>query len=207
VTARWRFKGDEVDDPPICSRVEGDTPVIPIPKLELSAATLKLIIAIGCVALLALLVQDRNRWKAKTSHYAELLAGERAVHSANIANIRAAAEQARRADAANAARVRADQAAINERSLDDYESRIAAARAAAQRLRRGNETAAADHGDRRATAMPGLPAAARDLAQAADEDRLPESDALIATEQAIQLDELIKWVRRQAAVPVNGDPD
>lgn len=29
---------------------------------------------------------------------------------------------------------------------------------------------------------------------------------MIATEQAIQLDELIQWVRRQAAVPANVAP-
>ena len=57
MTGRERFKIDEVDDPRICNR----TPVIPIPKLELSAVALKLIIGIGCALLLALLVQDRNR--------------------------------------------------------------------------------------------------------------------------------------------------
>jgi hypothetical protein len=34
--------------------------------------------------------------------------------------------------------------------------------------------------------------------------RLPLADRLEATEQAIQLDELIKWVRAQAAVDSNG---
>ncbi|HJS40903.1 MAG TPA: hypothetical protein VJ763_05815, partial [Sphingomicrobium sp.] len=63
--------------------------------------------------LLALLVQDRNRWKAKASHYAEVLAGERAAHLATQANYSAAAERARQADAANAARVKASQAAIS----------------------------------------------------------------------------------------------
>ncbi len=203
MTGRERFKIDEVDDPRICNR----TPVIPIPKLELSAVALKLIIGIGCTLLLALLVQDRNRWKAKASHHAELLASERAVHSANIGNIRAAADQARRADAANAARVRAANAAINERSLNDYENRIAAARAGAERLRRNAGTASADHGGGGATAVPELPTAPGELAQAPGKGRLPPADALIATEQAIQLDELIKWVRRQSAVPVNGAAD
>ncbi len=49
-------------------------------------------------------------------------------------------------------------------------------------------------------AFPLPPAAA---AQAAGEDRLPQSDRLTATEQAIQLDELIKWVRAQAEVDNN----
>ena len=56
--------------------------------------------------------------------------------------------------------------------------------------------AAADPGAGRSAPMPGLSAAAGGAAQAAGQDRLPPADALTATEQAIQLDELIKWVQR-----------
>jgi hypothetical protein len=160
-------------------------------------------IAVTVVVLLALLIHDRNRWKAKTAHYSELLSAERATHAATVANYRAAAEQARQADAANAARVKGEQAAINERTAHDYQSRIAAARAAAERLRR-HAGAQADPRDRGATPVPGLSAAAEGSAEGAGEDRLPEPDALIATEQAIQLDELIKWVRRQHAIDNSG---
>ena len=52
-------------------------------------------------------------------------------------------------------------------------------------------------------ALPGLSAASGGAAQAAGEDRLPAPDALTATEQAIQLDELIKWVKAQAAIDPN----
>lgn len=180
--------------------------MIPIPSIRLSAASLKLVIGIACALLLALLIHDRNRWKAKTHQYAELLAGERAAHTGTAANYRAAADRARRADAANAARVRADQAAINERTSHDYETRIAAARAAAGRLR-GREAARADPGDGRAAPVPGLSAAAGTIAEAASQDRLHQPDRLIATEQAIQLDELIKWVRAQGRIEVNGGPD
>jgi hypothetical protein len=51
--------------------------------------------------------------------------------------------------------------------------------------------------------MPGVPAAARGAAQSARQNRLLADDALIATEQAIQLDELIKWVRSQGKVDNN----
>jgi hypothetical protein len=51
--------------------------------------------------------------------------------------------------------------------------------------------------------VPGLSAAARGADEAAGQDRLPRSDELTATEQAIQLDELIKWVRSQAAIDPN----
>jgi hypothetical protein len=39
--------------------------------------------------------------------------------------------------------------------------------------------------------------------QAADQDGLSPQDRLIATEQAIQLDELIKWVEAQGRVQPN----
>ena len=164
---------------------------------------LQLVLAVACAALLALLVQDRNRWKSKTERYASLLAAERSAHSATVAGYRAAAEQARRADAENLARVKAEQAQINERTRDDFESRIAAARGRAGELRRQASGPPADPGRGAAAPVPGLPSAAEGAARAAGEDRLSQSERLIATEQAIQLDELIKWVRRQAGV----DPD
>jgi hypothetical protein len=52
--------------------------------------------------------------------------------------------------------------------------------------------------------VPGLPATPGQSHQTAREDGLSISERLIATEQAIQLDELIKWVRLQAAVDNNG---
>lgn len=178
--------------------------MIPIPKLAFSAPMLKLILGIACALALALLIHDRNRWKAKTAHYAELLAAERGAHAGTVANYRAAAEQARQADLANAERVRARQAAINERTEHDYETRLADARAAAGRLRGEQSAASAHPGPGRAASVPGLPAAAGGAAQATGQDGLPVADRLIATEQAIQLDELIQWVERQQAVDPNG---
>lgn len=166
---------------------------------------LKLVVAIGCALLLALLIHDRNRWKAKTQHYAAVLAAERSAHSATVANYRAAAEQARRTDAENAARVKAEQAAINERTANDFTSRIAAARARAGELQRNARAAKANPGSGGAAPVPGLSAPAHGAAQAAGEDRFSKSDRLIATEQAIQLDELINWVRRQAKVDSTGN--
>jgi hypothetical protein len=51
--------------------------------------------------------------------------------------------------------------------------------------------------------MSGLPAAPRSTDQAASEGGLSAEDRLTATEQAIQLDELIKWVKRQSAIDPN----
>src|ERR1051325_5541245 len=100
------------------------------------------------------------------------------------------------------ARVLAEQRSINERTEHDFEARLAAARAHAQRLRL-QPKAAANPGAGRTASVPGLPAAAGGAAQDAGHDGLPPSDALTATEQAIQLDELIKWIRQQAAVDNN----
>jgi len=51
--------------------------------------------------------------------------------------------------------------------------------------------------------VPGVSAAPGGPDEAAGQDQLPQSDGLTATEQAIQLDELIKWVKAQAAVDPN----
>ena len=152
------------------------------------------------VAALLWLVQSRDHWRDEARANDRLYRAEQAAHAATVANYRAAAEQARREDAANLARVKAEQAGINERTAHDFETRIVAARASAERLRKQARTAAADPGDGRAAPVPGVPPAARGASEGAGEDRLPDADALIATEQAIQLDELIKWVRSQAEV-------
>lgn len=60
---------------------------------------------------------------------------EGAAFVTTVANYRAAAGEARASDQANAQRVAAEQAAINERTSNDYESRLAAARSLVRRLR------------------------------------------------------------------------
>jgi len=163
----------------------------------------KLAIALAAALMVALLVHDRNRWKAKTGEYSALLAAERSAHSATVAGYRAAAERARREDAENLARVKAGQAAINERTRNDFESRIAAARARSAGLQHSAQAGAADPGGGRAARLPGLSAPSERVAEAAGEDGFPFADRLIATEQAIQLDELIKWVKAQAEIEMS----
>ena len=157
-------------------------------------------IAVSLALGLLLLIQEgeTRHWKKQSGHFEQLYSEEQAAHAGTIANYRAAAEAARAADAANLERVSAEQRAINERTSNDYETRLAAARFLAQRLRA--EAAAADPGSGAATPMPRLAASSRGADEAADEDRLPYSDALVATEQAIQLDELIRWIRKQSAI-------
>ena len=145
-----------------------------------------------------LLIQkgETRHWKKQSGEFEQLYAKEQAALAGTVANYRAAADAARSADRANAVRVAAEQRDINERISNDYEARLAAARSVARRLRVQTASAAADPSPGGAAPMPGLSAAAGEPAEAAGEDRLPDADALVATEQAIQLDELIKWVRR-----------
>jgi hypothetical protein len=51
--------------------------------------------------------------------------------------------------------------------------------------------------------VPGLSVAARGPAQTTGENQLSADDALTATELAIQLDELIKWVLAQQKLDPN----
>jgi hypothetical protein len=162
-------------------------------------------IAVGLALGILLLVQrgETRHWQRQSGQFEQLYTKEQAALAGTIANYRAAAQQAETSDKANAERVAAEQRTINERTTNDFEARLAAARSLAQRLREQSAAAAADPRGGAGASVPGLPIAAGGPAQSAGKDRLPQSDALTATEQAIQLDELIKWVRKQAAVDPN----
>jgi hypothetical protein len=161
-------------------------------------------IAVG-IALAVLLVLQKGEtrhWKKQSDSFEQLYRKSETAFAETVANFRAAADLARGADRANAHRVASEQTAINERTAHDFETRLAAARAAAQRLR-AQPPAAADPRTGRGASVPSLSAAAGSAAEAPGQDRLSAPDALTATEQAIQLDELIKWVRQQAKVDNN----
>lgn len=164
-------------------------------------------VAFTLTAMLTVQKLEAVHWKKQSENYEHLYQQEQAAFATTVASARAAADTARAQDKANADRVAAEQQAINERTANDFEARLAAARAdaadiASGRLREQPE-AAADSGAGGGPPVPVIPASAGRAAQAAGQDRLPAPDALIATEQAIQLDELIKWVRAQAAVDNN----
>ena len=162
-----------------------------------------------CLALLLIIQKGETRhWKKQSGQYEQLYRSEQSAFAQTVANYRAAADQARAADRANAERVAVEQRAINERTQNDFEARLAAARAAAERLRRDGK-AAADFRDRGEPSVPRLPVAAGRPSEGADPDGLSVGAKelnwrLIATEQAIQLDELIQWVRAQAGIDPNG---
>ena len=160
-----------------------------------------------CLALLLVLQKGETRhWKKQSSQFEQLYRGEQSIVATTVANYRAAAATARAGDKANADRAAAEQQAINQRSESAFETRLADARArafaAAQRLRNQPETAANPRIGR-SSPMPVVSAASGGADQAAVKSGLPSTDALIATEQAIQLDELIKWVKAQAKVDNN----
>ena len=158
-------------------------------------------LALGVV----LLVQkgETRHWRKQSGQFEQLYRAEQTAFARTVAYYRAAAETARAADRAAAERVRAEQRAVNERTAHDYQIRLAAARDRARRLQRPAAAAAANSCPRRAASVPGLSAAPCGAAEAAGGDGLPPAAARVATEQAIQLDALIGWVRRQASIDPN----
>lgn len=158
-----------------------------------------------CLALLLVAQKLETRhWRKQSHHFEAEHRKSEATRVRMIAAYAAAAEQARAADRAKARRVGVAQDAINHRSENDFEARIARARADARRLRQ--DPAAGHRGGAGRPAVPGLSAAPAGAAQAPGPDRLSDPDRLLATEQAIQLDELIRWVKAQAAVDPNAPP-
>ena len=159
------------------------------------------------LALLGLLVIQKGEtrhWQKQSQGFESNFRAEQQAHAQTVANYRAAAETARRTDAANRDRVVAAQADINERTIHDYEARLGDARTVANRLRSEAGAASADRGGGRAAAVPADGFATRETNSPAAQAGFSLAERLTATEQAIQLDELIKWVKAQGAVDNQG---
>ncbi|MEP9402053.1 hypothetical protein [Sphingomonas sp. VNH70] len=116
------------------------------------------------------------------------------------ADMRVAREDARRADLANVTRVRADQDAITKEVVADYEMELSAVRARVERLRRDAAPRAGGGGSAPVPRSGSAPGGADPAAGEGGLPPLSDADALIATEQALQLAALIDWVEQQAAV-------
>ena len=154
-----------------------------------------------CLALFLVLQKgETSHWRKQSGAYEQRYRDQLTAFTRTVADYRAAAETARVADQANIARVNARQHAISERTEHDFEARLAAARSLAQRLRRETRTTTADPGTRGTTPVSVLPASSGGIARPTGENGLSAEDALTATDQAIQLDELIEWVKAQAAI-------
>lgn len=129
---------------------------------------------------------------------------ERAAHNATRTSYRLAQQEALRREQEREARVAAQQQEINDEITRDYGRRLAAARAAAERVRRETvRTSKHSAGASGSEPVPGLSPAAGRADDAAGHSGLSVDERLVATEQAIQLDALISWVERQSAVDPN----
>ncbi len=151
-------------------------------------------------ALIISLVAVAWLWRANNGLHARVKA-ERAAHVQTIVNYRVAQKKAEAAQSANLVRVADEQDAISERISDDFETRLADARARYQRLlAQGNRSASGSAGLPATSEGPGEPV------EASGQDGLSLADRLIATEQAIQLGSLIQWVNEQSAVATSPEP-
>ncbi|MEO6582392.1 MAG: hypothetical protein ABIN68_06255 [Sphingomicrobium sp.] len=171
-----------------------------IPRLLNLQGMLGIAASLLLLGLFAVKAGEARHWRKQSGRYEQFYLAEQGARAATVANYRAAAETARAADIANIGRVAAAQRQVSERTTHDLETRLAAARAHAQRLQLAQTAAATAQRSGRAEAVPAAGPAAGPARGAAEEDGFPVADRLIATEQAIQLDELIRWVNAQAKV-------
>ncbi|MEO5612382.1 MAG: hypothetical protein ABIT68_06430 [Sphingomicrobium sp.] len=171
-----------------------------IPRLLNLQGMLGIAASLLLLGLFAAKAGEARHWHKQSSRFEQLYLGEQSARAQTVANYRAAAETARAADQANAGRVAASQRTISERTSHDFETRLADARARALRLQLAEPAPATTGGGSRTAPVPAPSPAPGAAGSAAQENRLPLPDALLATEQAIQLDELIKWVNAQSGV-------
>lgn len=150
-------------------------------------------------ALIASLVATAWLWRAN-GHLRDGIKVERAAHSQTVAGYKAASAEAKAIQDRNLTRVAKEQTAITERVSHDYQTRIAAARADADKLRQSRNSLSDRSG--------GVPATGEGPTGTleAPGDGFPLAKRLIAQEIAIQLDELITWVEAQSAVATSPEP-
>ena len=130
-----------------------------------------------------------RHWHKQATQFEQLFRAEKAAFATTVANYRAAQVKADQLAAANVVRVETEQRKVLTDRETSYESRIADARARADRLRAG---ASSTHpGGANQAGVSGV-STATGVGQASAQGGLSTEDALIATEQAIELDELIK---------------
>lgn len=110
-------------------------------------------LGLGLALLLAIQKGETSHWKKQSASFEQLYRQDQAAFAATVANVRVAAAEAVAVDQANLRRVSAEQAEITERTNNEFEARLAAARADARRLR---NNAQANSGARPGPSMPGL---------------------------------------------------
>lgn len=148
---------------------------------------------VQCALILAL-VAVACLWRAN-SHLRDGIKAERAAHAQTQANFRKAQEEAEAKQKANLARVAKAQEDITDETVTDYRARLADLHARYDRLRTQGNRSTTGNAD-----MPAVSDTASRVDEAPGENGLPAADALIASEQALQLDALINWVEAQSKV-------
>jgi hypothetical protein len=141
--------------------------------------------------------------KSDARHWQKRQEATQAAFDKTVADYRAAAAKAHADDLANAQRVKSEQQQITQEVSNDYEARLADARRRADALKLRLD-AQANPRPSGAAQLPAVPIAPSGSAQA-PADGFSIAERLKATEQGIQLDELITWVERQAKIEVNGN--
>lgn len=165
-------------------------------------------LALLCLLSILIAVRTGERDQARRA-----LADERQAAALFAEQVRGTAARIRADMAARTIDVERRQSKITQEVSSAYQARIhdLDRRVAALRVR-GGTSGANSGGSDRAARLPALPAAAGGPDAAAGEDRLPADpfdalrtgDAVLATEQAIRLEELQNWVRRQREVEPPG---
>lgn len=162
------------------------------------------IVVLILAAVFGTLTVERNHWKHSAQKLTVELNQEKALYNQTVEGYRIAAKQAKIADAQNVQRVEAKAAETNKEIKDEYQARIAAAQSVHDSRVRHNKAAAANSSSGSAAKLSGVSNASGGIDDTACKDGLSDDDALIATKQAIQLDELEKWVIRTHSIDVNG---
>jgi hypothetical protein len=171
-----------------------------LPRFWREALIAGLILAMGLLWLGKATAERRShRLEERLGEATQLIERERAA-------VRAATALARARDDARVARTERDQAKVSQEVKDDYQTKLGDLRRRHDAWRLHERTAAAAAGGGRGASVPGLPDAARGADGAADKDRLPAADALIASEQALRLKALQSWVAAQAEIERGAAP-
>jgi len=156
---------------------------------------------LGLVAAIALIWLAKTAAERRGERLDARLAEMQILIERERDQVRARTAIARAEDAARAARIERDQSRISEEVSNAYQAQLADLRRRydAVRLHAAGAAAAASGGGGIAP-MPRLSDAADRIDGAAAQDRLPPEDALIASEQALQLKALQDWVRDQQGI-------
>lgn len=162
----------------------------------------RVIAAVVPILVLALTLHIRTGQRDDARQERDLIAAQAVAFAADV---RATAERVRSTYAQNALRVEREQTQVTEEVSDEFQARIADLHRRVAALRLRTSPGGADPGGAAGDRHPGFPDAAGGTDAAAAQAGLPApglslQDAIVATEQAIQLDELIRWLTRQMAI-------